>query len=327
MSQPTLQQVHVNAPLTNISVAFLQRADRFLAQQVFPRVPVTKQSNIFFKYPKDAFLRSDVQVRAPGAESAGSGFTIDSTNTYNCLRDALHKDIDDPTRANADVPLDLDRDATEYLTQQILLSQEIRWAAKFFTTSVWTGSSTGGDITPTTKWDDAASTPIEDIRAQIRAVDIATGQVPNTLVLGRKTFDNLLDHPDLIDRIKYGQTMGGPAVANTDIMAQIFGVDRVFVARASQNTAIEGRTASVSTIADQKSAAVFYVAPNPGIMTPSAGYTFVWGGAEGADQGTGVRVKRFRLERNESDRIEMETWYDHKVVSADLGVFFTAAVS
>lgn len=327
MSQPTLSQVHVNAPLTNISVAFLQRADNFLAFNVFPRVPVQYQSNIFTVYPRDAFMRNDVQFRAPGAESAGSGYTIDLTNTYTCLRDALHKDIDDPTRRNAQPPIDLDREAAEYLAQQLLISAEARWVTKFFTTGIWTGSSTGSDITPTTKWDDGASTPIEDVRTQKRAILQNTGQRANVLVLGAKTFDNLLDHPDIIDRIKYGQTAGAPAMANEVILAQIFGVDRVYVARGVKNTATEGKTLSASFIADQKSAGLFVAAANPGLMTPSAGYTFVWAGEEGTDAGTGMRIKRFRLERNESDRVEAEMWYDHRVVSAPLGAFFTAAVS
>lgn len=327
MSQPTLTQVHVNAPLTNISVAYLQRAENFLAFNVFPRVPVRYASDIYAVYPRDAFMRNDVQQRAPGAESAGSGYTIDLTNTYTAKRDALHKDIDDPTRRNATAPIDLDREATEYLAQQLLLSAEVRFVTNFFTTGIWTGSSTGTDITPSIKWDDGASTPIEDVRAQKRAILQNTGQTANALVFGAKTFDNLLDHPDIVDRIKYGQTPGAPAMANEEILAQLFGVDRVYVARGVRNTAVEGGTLATSFIADQKSAGLFVVAPNPGLMTPSAGYSFVWGGMEGADSGTGMRVKRFRLERNESDRIEAEIWYDHRVVAAPLGAFFTAAVS
>ena len=327
MSQPTLTQVHVNAPLTNISVAFLQRAENFLAFNVFPRVPVQFASDIFTVYPRDAFMRNDVQQRAPGAESAGSGYTIDLTNTYTCKRDALHKDIDDPTRRNASAPIDLDREATEYLAQQMLIQAESRWVTNFFTTGIWTGSSTGSDITPSVKWDDNASTPIQDIRAQKRAILQNTGQVANALVLGAKTFDNLLDHPDVIDRIKYGQTAGAPAMATEQILAELFGVDRVYVARGVQNAAIEGKTLSASFIADQKSAGLFVVPQNPGLMTPAAGYSFVWGGMEGADGSTGMRIKRFRLERNESDRIEAEMWYDHKLVSAPLGAFFTAVVS
>lgn len=327
MAQPTLSAVHVSRALTNISVAFLQEADNFLAMRVFPRVPVTNQSNKFFTYSKDDFYRLDAKRRGPGAEAAKSGWNIDTNSSYACDRDAIGHNVPDPIRANADAPIDLDRETTEYEAQQLLLAMETRWQGAFFKTSVWTGSSTGTDITPTTKWDDAASTPIEDIRAQIRAVFGNTGYNPNKLALGRKTFDNLLDHPDIIDRIKYGQTAGGPALANTDILAQIFGVDEVIVANAINNTSAEGRPGSYSFINDSKSALLVYAPPNPGLMIPTGGYTFVWSGAEGADSGTGVRVKRYRDEKQESDVIESEIWYDQRLVSAPLGCFFTAAVS
>lgn len=327
MAQPTLTQVHVSRALTNISVAYMQEADNFLATRVFPRVPVTNQANKYFVYSQADFYRSDAKRRGPGAQAARSGYNVDATGTYSCDRDALGHAIADPIRANADAPLDLDREATEYLSQQLLLVQETRFQGSFFKTGVWTGGTGGTDVTPTTKWDDAASTPIEDIRAQIRQVFSGTGYNPNKLVLGRKTFDNLLDHPDLIDRIKYGQTNMGPARANEEIMAQLFGVEEVIVANALQNTAIEGAAASYSFINDQKSALLVYAPANPGLMIPSGGYTFVWGGAEGADSGTGVRVKRYRAETEESDIVEAEMWYDQRLVAPTLGAFFTAAVS
>ena len=40
-----------------------------------------------------------------------------------------------------------------------------------------------------------------------------------------------------------------------------------------------------------------------------------------------LRIKKFRLERNESDRIEGDHWYDHKVVDSQLAAFFATAVS
>ena len=57
MPQPTQSQVHVDAILTNISVAYLQRAENFIADKVFPVVPVDKQSDKFFTYDKNDWLR------------------------------------------------------------------------------------------------------------------------------------------------------------------------------------------------------------------------------------------------------------------------------
>ena len=56
-------------------------------------------------------------------------------------------------------------------------------------------------------------------------------------------------------------------------------------------------------------------------MTPSAGYTFSWTGATGASD-SGGRIKRFRLELLESDRVEIQMSFDQKLVAPDLGYFF-----
>ena len=48
MAQPTLNDVHVDAILTNISVAYMQDRDNFIADKVFPVIPVDKKSDKFF---------------------------------------------------------------------------------------------------------------------------------------------------------------------------------------------------------------------------------------------------------------------------------------
>jgi hypothetical protein len=60
-------------------------------------------------------------------------------------------------------------------------------------------------------------------------------------------------------------------------------------------------------------------------MTPSAGYTFSHTGYTGAT-GNGTRIKRFRMDAIESDRIEIDMAYDQKLIAADLGYFFGAIV-
>jgi len=316
MPQPTLSDVHVNRPLTNISIAFIQAAEDFIADRVFPNVPVTKKSDRYFVYDKDFWFKDEAEKRAPGTESAGTGFEVDNTPNYNADIWALHKDVDDQTRANTDQPLDADRDATMYVTQKLLLRKEKIFTAAYFTTSIWTGSTTGGDITPGTKWDVASSTPIEDVDAQQDAVKEKTGFRPNVLVVGPGTHRALKNHPDIRDRIKYVQK----AILTVDLLASLFGVDKYLVANATENTATEGATGSFSFLYGNN-ALLVYAAPNPGIMIPSAGYTFSWTGYLGATQ-AGTRMKKFRMNHLESDRVEGDMAIDMKQIAAELGVFF-----
>lgn len=317
MPQPTSSMVHVNRPLTNISISYLQDQKDFVASKVFPTVPVSKQSDQYFTYPKGQWFRTDAQTRGPSQESAGSGYTL-GTDTYFCDVKALHKDIDDQIRANADQPINMDAEATEFVTRQLALKREKDWAAKYFTTSVWTGAA---DFTPGTLWSASGSTPFVDIRTKIDAIYKATGFRPNGFVMSRDVWSILQDHSDLLDRIKYTQT----GIVSMDLLAAALELDHVYVASAVENTAAEGATPTMEFVYS-KDCLLVYTAPRPSLMTPSGGYTFNWTGLLGGSS-EGARIKRFRMEHIASDRVEGEMAYDQKLVASDLGCFFNNVIA
>jgi len=318
MPQPTSGDVHVNTPLTNMSLAFMQEAKGFFADRVFPNIPVKKQSDRYFSYERRDWLRNEVKECAPGTESSGSGFRVNSTATYFAPVNAVHKDIDDQLRANQDMPLDMDRDGTEWVSGQMMAKRDIMWAGKYFTTGIWTGSTTGTDIVPATKWDAALSTPIEDITEQIIAQASKTGKRPNKFVITPTVFNVLRNHPDVLDRIKYTER----GIVTEELIAALIGVDEVLVPWGVQDTSVEGAaTEATDFIIKSDQALLVYAEPNPGILKASAGYTFSWNGYLGAGA-FGSRIKKFRMEQLASDRVEGEMAFDQKVVAAILGVFF-----
>lgn len=329
MSKPTVSDVHVNAPLTQISIAFMQNAANFVADQVFPNIPVAKQSDRYYVYDRGYFNRDEMALRAPATESAGGSFSVDNTPTYHAPIYAFHHDIPDERRANADSVLAPDREATELVTQKGLIKREKTWAASYFTTSLWTTDKTGVASGPTgaqfLQWNDANSTPLEDIRGEKGTVLESTGFEPNTLVIGYPVWEALIDHPDIVDRIKYGQTSGGPARVTVGAVAALLELDRILVMKAIENTAAEGATNSHSFIGG-KAGLLCYAAPSPSLMAPSAGYTFSWNGYLGAGP-AGNRITRLRMDHLKADRVEIEMAYTQKLISADLGVFFTTAVA
>ena len=315
MPQPTSTDVHVDAILTNISVAYMQESYAFVAARAFPQVSVNKQTDKYFTYSQADFFRDQVQRRADGTESAGTGYGL-STASYSCDVFALHKDIGDQTRANADAPLSPDMDATRFLTQQMLIRQEVEWAAAAFTTGVW-----GTDATPSTLWDAASSTPIANIETAKNTVLTNTGYVPNTVIMSYKVMSALMDNSDIVDRIKYTSTDS----VSEELLARLFGVDRVLVMAGTYNTAAEGATAAYSQIGD-KDVLVAYVAPTAGLMVPSAGYTMLWNGVS-QGFGTSTAVARYRMDTLRADRIEIESAWDTKIVSSSLGYFFNNVTS
>jgi hypothetical protein len=328
MTQPTARAVHVDQPLTNISVAFLQNANNFVASRVFPNIRVQKQSDVYFRYDRGFFNRNQAKLRAPATEAAIAGFGLD-TDSYFAKVVALKTQLAWQVMANADTPVQLERANTELLLHQMLIEKEVDWASKFFTTGIWSTSYVGGTGTgQKPKWSDATNgMPIEDVRGAKTDMLEATGYEPNTMVVSQRVLDELVDHPDIIDRIKYSGGVGNqnPARTSLQALAQLFEVERILVMRAIQNTAAEGDTNAHSFIGG-KNALLCYVPATPGLMTPSAGYTFTWSGYQGASNEFGVSVTRRERELIKATEVEAEMAYVHKLVAADMGVIFTGIV-
>lgn len=329
MTQPTKGDVHVNKPLTNISIAFMQEASMFVADRVFPNIPVPQQSDRYYTYDRGYFNRDEMTERAAGAESAGSGYTVDNTPTYYAPVYAFHHDVPDQVRANVDSVIRPDSDATKLVSQKALIKREKLWVAKYFAGGLWTHDYDGVAAAPganqVLQWNDAASTPIEDVHAALDRILQSTGFLPNKLVMGRAVWTALKNHPDIIDRVKYGQTPGGTAKISLQALADLFEVQEIMVMNAIENTAKEGAANAHSFIGGKK-ALLVYAPPSPGLQVPTAGYTFSWTGFLGAGA-MGGRIKKFRMEHLESDRVEIQMAFDQKLVSADLGHFWDTVVA
>jgi hypothetical protein len=334
--QPTLRDGHVDVLLTNFSVMYQQSAANFVADKVFPVVPVEHASDLYLKYPKGAFFRDDVQARPYGGESPYIGFTLTNA-TYFCEEQALSALLDDRERANATPPYDPERGKVRLLTSQHLIHRDRDWVRKYFTTGVWTGStginsgSAGADLSGVSaaaganqflQWDQASSIPVELIDQLKEQMLSQTGQMPNVAVMGARVFRALKNHPEVLDRIKYTQT----GLVTEQLVASLLGIEKVVVARSIYNSANEGATDSMGFIASPTSFLLAYANPSPGLEEVSAGYIFSWTGLLG-DAAFNSAVWRGRDERKHSDWFEVRMAYDPEVVASDCGIFLTTVVS
>lgn len=331
MPQPTVTDVHVAAALTNIATAYFQDEAAYVADKVFPLVPVAHQTDLYFRWSKSDMLRDEAQQRSDATESAGTGVNLD-TASYAAKVWALHQDIGPQVRANADPAVDIDVVSTRMLMQKMLIRRERFFAQKFLTSSVWatdvTGNAAGVPGTTTTAfWDDDSNgDPFTDIAQGQTTVLSNTGYLPNTLLLGWPVYQALRKHPLVIDRIKY-TTPTFAGTINEALLAQAFDVQRVLVSRAIYNSAAENLTFSGSIIAG-KNALLCYSAPQPGLMVPTAGYTFAWSSFTGLNS-LGVRVSQIPMNwlGLGTVRNECEMAFDMQTVGTDLGYMFNSIVS
>ena len=322
-SLPSRRDVHINTPLTQIAIAWFQD-NPGVAMSVFPQVPVTKSTDVYWEWDLHDLLRREAKRRAPGTPSAGAGFRVDAEATYKTHKYALHKDLAWDILDEADDGLDLEVGTSLYLMQNVVMELEAVWADSYFKGGVWTTDKVG--TTDFVKWDAGSSTPIVDIRKFKRIVQRLTGFTVNTVTYGAEAWDTWIDHAEVIDRVKATGSKS-PAVITRELTAGILEVPRVFVADMVEATSNEqNATPTTAHIVDPKGILLSFSPPSPSRVLPSAGYTFSRKGRT-VPNGVGVSVNRFDIEANEATRFEAQGEWDTKIVAADLGLFMSEVIS
>lgn len=304
--KPTYQQVHIDQPLTNISIAYTPGL--FIGPGVFPLVPVQKITDKYFVYTKADWLRREADIRAPGARAARGDYGL-TTSQYTCIERAIAKGVPDEIVANADQPLRPLEDATTWCTTQLMLEMESDVQADAFGTG-WSTSAT-----PSTLWSNATSTPIEDVETATNSVVSTIGREANKGIVGRGLWRYLKNHPDILDRIKFSAGPNSPAIATVQAVSALFGLDQLLVGTAINDTADEGATSSLSYVWGLHML-VAYVSARPSLLDPSAGYVFTYQNRQ---------VSRFREDQERQDVIETRQSWDVKIVASDAGYLIKSA--
>jgi len=325
---PTIREGHFDQLLSNVSVAYIQSSDKFVADKAFPSVPVQKAGDVYLVFPRGYFFRDEVGPRPLGGRPRIAGYKLEE-KPYYCEEQALMAMLDERERQNATPPYDPEKNKVRFLTQQHLIHRDRDWANAYMKAGVWSSELTGVAATPGAgeflQFDQANSTPIELIDEKKDLIAEATGFEPNVLVMGRKVFRVVKNHPDVVDRVKY--TARG--VVTAELLAELFGVGKVLVPGGVHNAGPETQDGSQDAfefIVPKTDMLLAYAAEEPGLDQPSAGYIFSWRGLLGA-AGFEAAVFRGRDGQAFSDWFAVRMAYDMHVVAPDLGVFFKDAVA
>ncbi|NBD34394.1 MAG: hypothetical protein GVY30_00160 [Chloroflexi bacterium] len=321
--QPGVGDVHVRKLLTNISVQY--KNDNYIADRIAPPVPVDKQADLIPVYTKEYWARSVAEELAYMQAPPVGGYEVE-TDSYMCRMYGIADAIPDEQNENQDLPFNAARDASEWVTDQLMLKREIDFLTNFWTTGVWGTDAVGdgGGADDFVKWSDyTTSTPLADLRGYARTIRHNTmGRNPNVLVLGDLTFDVLADHPDVMETIKYSASAESPARVTPNLLAQLLGLDEVLIGTVVYTTTPEGGDATY-TNGYGDDALLVYRENAPSLRRPSALYTFFWTSVLGTNQ-----YIRQRRDPN-SDRgwlIEAMSYWHIKGLSSDAGVFMSDAV-
>jgi hypothetical protein len=308
---PSLNQLHVDEALTQISIAY--RNEAFVAEEVLPVVPVMKKNDVFFKFSKQHF-RAYKDAYAAGQRAQQIEVDLDARGFYMADGHALEDSITDDEREQADPSAQIEIEKTEKLTNIIALNEEINLFNNILTT---TNISQNTTLSGTSKWSDYVnSDPVSVVLAARRSVQQQIGDFPNYLLLSQAVLDTLANHPRILDRVKYTANGARNQLDEQDL-ARVFKVDKVLVSAAIYQTSNEGEADSLGYLMGNN-ALLFYRPPRPGLRVPSLGYTFFWAKRSG--------VLRWRELSLESDFLRVKKYYAQQLVAPNAAYMWLSCV-
>lgn len=320
MPEPVGSDLHVDALMSNLLLAYMNMPSAWIADLIFPEVPVAKQSDLIAEIRKSDFFRDVAELRAPGTRVRASGFGTKKDKTYFCKNYAAAITIDDETRDNQDDPFDVDDIASRLLADRLKLKREKLFGSTFFKTGVWDNEEDFSTASYTQWSEYATSNPPEDIERNALAIESTTGKIARDLTIGRAVWSKLKFNPILMEKIKYTQT----AVLTVDLVASLLELDRILVGRAIEVTSGEGASTDEFAFLFGKHALLSHSPDRPSLLVPMAGATFVWNRPNRPGK---AYMRRLRLDQEQADKMEGHHYQDQQILGADLGAFFKDVVA
>ena len=319
--------------LSTMALAYYQQDSTTLAKNMFPVCPVGLSSDNYYVFDKEDLLRDNWQ-RKPAYGKVDPAVISEHTETYACTVDQMIMGIDqirqtDLSRRQGPSIIQPKQQRTRTIAEQANIHQDRLFAASYFKEGAWKNELEGVDnTTPSTnqfiKFSNANSDPIAFIDKEKTDMNQQTGRMPNRLGLGINVFNALKVHPGILERVKYGGSTANPASVTENVLAQLFGVEKIVVLKSIMNSASMGADEEMQYIGDPNAFLLAYATNAPSIDEPSAGYIFTW---DMLGNGQMLPILNYLGENGtHTEYIEGLMATDMKKTSDDLARFYKAAV-
>lgn len=315
--------------LSNVALSYYQSDDTAFAKTIFPVCPVSLSSDNYYVFDKEDLLRDSWQ-RKPQYGKVDPAVLSEHLEQYACYVDQMIMGIDqirqtDLNRRQGPAAMNPKIQRTKTMAGQANIHQDALFSQAFFKPGVWGHEETGVDsTTPSSgqfiKFTNWNSDPVAFIDGKKTEMEENTGRTPNRLALGVHVYNALKIHPAILERVKYGGTTANPATVTPNVLAQLFGVERLTVQRSIMNKAKLGKKADMGYIGDPHGFLLAYASNTPSIEEPSAGYIFTW---DMLGDGNIMPVLNYEGEAGtHSEFVEALMALDMKKTADDLAMYF-----
>lgn len=266
MSQPQ----YIDQALTNVSNAWFNQSSDFIGNLIFPTVTVKHKTFKVPRYGKEGLIVPSDLSRTGEAKAK----RVDYSRTYDTPTVLTEKALSDVVTKDdyeqSDLPFNAESDAVEFINSRMVISEEKGLATILSDTAQITQNAT---LTGTDKWSDKAnSNPFTDIVTGAKSVRGSALMAPNSAFFSWEVWLAIVDHPDFIDRFKWG---GDGIMTEARFLTALapYGIKKVFIGSAQENSGGDGATDTFASIWG-KNFWLGYVTDTPGLKQVNGGYHF-----------------------------------------------------
>lgn len=325
--EPTIDQVALDAPLTGFGVQQLFDSMNYVANIIAPVVKVSKQAGQFFVIdPREGFTDEIEEDMVYGDVAPSVNMVVGKGNYATKLRGKRHL-APDGVVLNADSPVKDKIKMIEPILQNMIIHREILVKDILLEADSYPGGAAGDHwITAANAWDLETTNPKVDIDLAKRAVRLACGLIPNTIIVPPTTYDILTSNEILMDLIRYAE---GPAYLKDGTMGDKLFRLNLFEAGAVQDLNAPLEAVDLSFIWEDAAADagddwawVGYVDPSPTLWSGGFMRQFGWNGNE-LSPGYIGRARVYRDEPREGTYYEFRSDMDLRLTNNRAGAMIT----
>jgi len=277
----------------------------FIGIKILRQLDVAAQADQFGKIPIEQLLQVSSTVRNSDGSYPRGEFQFD-VDVYATQDRGWEEKVDDREERMYGSWFDAEVLATKRAYWKVMADQEQRIADFLYDTTYYTGAAKTTAVS--VPWSThATADPIGDVNAAKIKVWQATGLWPNTLTINELQFMDLKECAAIKDALQ----ASGAGVQATQgkiteaMLADVFGLDQVLVAKGTKNAANMGQAFSGDIIWSSEYASVCRAATTDDVKEPCVGRTFHWTG-DGSQQGGTLESYRDESKRGYIIRVRHE---------------------
>lgn len=319
---PDVGSIQYNTAYTQ-EVLGLGRALGVLASSAVPRYGFDQTSITLPNFAEAQITGNLLQDRALEADARttnligfGKGTDLTVTLQWSDAKFKLHENLERSMAASLN-PVLIDRIVNRSVAWAINNTEEAEFVTTFWTTAAWTTSYSTGTVT---KWNVSTSDPIDQVNTARRAVLIASGMNPESMIMPLAVFDALTVHPRILARLPGGAGGSSTQQATKEQLMTLFRLRKLTVVDYTRNTGADLQEAN-KTMAFTITDGCLLYAENAGGMG-MAGDAMCRAGWNALNGREGVAVRSGRNDEDGYRFSKVMRCAKYKVLHAGAGAFW-----